>query len=339
MEICKDFDLNTAGQITLDPTLTTLVGAASLEAYTDFTNRKSPSYTPPPLDYGTRPFNFLERFTGFDDVIWGSGSEERYGLIYQWSARSDVYLIAFRGTVTPYDMVLDLESGATAEFKPYHNPGNFPSPVHVGDGFNKIYATKNAQMAQSMQEQLFSKLAKLPTPPREIIITGHSLGCSLATLFALDMAVSKPNVNLNNINFASPRVGVHSFATAYNHTYGLMTKTARIRNQYDLVPKVPPADWPFDFEHIGLQFDVSFTPIEWHFDVPAVVDSWHSLLNYRYVVDRAIQANPQVWVGPFKDQSKPTWDMISKSPDATFTRQELAELIALRKAEDDKTYE
>ena len=331
MNIGTDFKFDAAGQVQLDPTLTTLVGAASLETYTDFANRQSPDYTPPKLNYGTRPFQFLERFSGFDNVAWGSGTEERYGLIYQWSARSDVYLIAFRGTDSLDDMLLDLESGVVEDFKPYHNSAKFPAHVHVGDGFNKIYATKNAQMAQSMQEQLFTKLANLPTPPREIIITGHSLGCALASLFALDIAVSLPNVNISNINFASPRVGVKSWATAYDNTYGLMKKTIRIRNLYDVVPKVPSSDWPFDFRHVGFEFDLSFTLKSYaHLDLPGILDAWHALLNYRHVVDKAVLASPQVWTGSFKDQAKLSWDMLSLYPTLSISNKQIAELKAVR---------
>ena len=191
MEELTEFKTDSTGRVFLDPTLTTLVGAASLEAYTDYENRNLPHYTPPNLNYGTRPYKYLKRFTGFDDVLWGTGQEERFGLIYQWSARSDYYLIAFRGTSSPYDMVLDLESAVTAEFKPYRNPGNFPSPVYVGDGFNKIYSTKNQSMPASMQRQLFNDIANLSTPPSHIIITGHSLGCALGSLFALDMSAKE----------------------------------------------------------------------------------------------------------------------------------------------------
>jgi hypothetical protein len=336
MEINTELEFDASGQIHLDPTMTTLTGAASLEAYTDYAKRKVPHYVPPQLNYGSRPFLFIDRFTGFDDVLWGSGQEERFGVIYQWTARPDVYLIAFRGTVTPYDMVMDIESGATSEFKPYAQTSNFPSPVHVGDGFNKIYANKNSQMSQSMQEQLFYKLSKLSTTPKQIIITGHSLGCSLGTLFALDMAVSMPNVDIFNMNFASPRVGVHSFYNAYNH-YGLANKTIRVRNLYDLVPKVPFSDWPFDFKHVGLEFDLSFTLDTYaHLDFPAIVDAWHSLLNYRYVLDQAVVASPQVWTGPFDDQAHPGWGMTSVNPYLSISQTEMNAIKQLRVDNDKK---
>ena len=331
MNIETDFKFDAAGQVQLEPTLTTVVGAASLETYTDFAKRNSPDYSPPELNFGTQPFQFLDRFSGFDDVAWGSGTEERYGLIYQWSTRSDVYLIAFRGTDSLDDMLLDLESGVVENFKPYRDVATFPTTVHVGDGFNKIYATKNAHMAQSMQEQLFTKLANLPTAPREIIVTGHSLGCALASLFALDIAVSLPNVNISNINFASPRVGVKSWATAYDNTYGLMKKTIRIRNLHDVVPKVPSSDWPFDFRHVGFEFDLSFTLKSYaHLDLAGILDAWHALLNYRYVVDQAVLVSPQVWTGSFKDQVRLIWDMLSLDPTPSLGNKQIAELKAVR---------
>ena len=326
MEDLTVIQTDSAGNVHLDPTLTTLVGAASLEAYTDYANSNSPNYTPPNLNYGSRPFVFLKRFTGFDDVIWGTGKEERFGLIYQWSARSDTYLIAFRGTSSVYDMVLDLESAVTAEFRPWQDPGNFPAPVYVGDGFNKIYASKNQSMAASMQGQLFDDIVKLPTPPTTIIIPGHSLGCALASLFTLDLAVSQPQIAAINVNFASPRVGTESWQNTYNITYGLEDRTVRIRNSFDVVPKLPPEGYPFDFRHIGLMFPVSFGLKSYlHIDVPLIIDSWHSLLNYRYVVDRAVKNSPQVWTGEFQDQAYKKWEMVSYDPFTSSTDLETAD--------------
>jgi triacylglycerol lipase len=320
-----DFKSDAEGNVHLDPTFTTLVGAASLEAYTDYENSSNPSYTPPDLNYGTRPYVFLERFTGFDNVAWGSGAEERFGLIYQWSARPDYYLIAFRGTSSAYDMVLDLESPVAVEFKPYHSQGHFPHPVHVGDGFYKIYSTRSSSMTLSMQGQLFRDIANLPTPPTQIIITGHSLGCALGSLFALDLAASLPEIAIINVNFASPRVGTGTFERAYDHTYGLQKKTVRVRNGYDLVPKVPPEFAPFDFRHVGLEFPVSFTVESYHIDPLLIVESWHSLLNYRYVVDRAVKQSPQVWTGTFPDQAYKKWNMVSYDPGASSTELETAD--------------
>jgi hypothetical protein len=324
-----------SGSVYLDPNLAALLGDASADTYTDYANSNNPNYTPPTLQYAGTSFKFLQRFTGFDDVAWGTGQEERYGLIYQWSVRNDIYVIAFRGTSSVYDMVLDLESAETAAFQPYVDSGDFPTDVHVGDGFNKIYSTKNQSMSASMQDQIFAAIKNLPTPATQIVITGHSLGSALASLFTLDMAVSLPNIAIANINFASPRVGATKWQTTYNQTYGLLNSTVEIRNSYDLVPKLPPEAWPFDFQDVGEVFPVSFGLKSYHIDLPSIILAWHALKNYQYVINRATLNSPQVWTGEFADQAHPTWQMISYNPytsssalERSQTRAEIEKLIS-----------
>lgn len=303
-----------SGNSYIDPDLTTLLANAAAAAYTDYANSSNPDYIPPALQDGKTTFNFIQRFTGFDDVIWGDGDEERYGLIYQSAAQNGTYLIAFRGTSSEYDMLLDLESGVKANFHPYTDPGNFPSNIEIGDGFDKIYSTKNHSMPSSMQEQIFASIKTLPTPASQVLITGHSLGGALASLFTLDLAVSLPGIAISSITFASPRVGTANWQTIYNDTYKLQNKTIRVRNSYDLVPKVPPAEWPFDFKDIGEVFPVSFGLNGYHIDFPEIVLSWHALSNYQYVLQQALWNSPQVWAGKFTDQAHPAWEMESYDP-------------------------
>lgn len=305
-----------SGNTFLDPTFANLLAAASAAAYSDFANSSNPAYTPPALEFDGINFKFLLRFTGFDDVIWGSGEEERYALLYQSSSQSNTYLIAFRGTSSLDDMLLDLESGASLAFTPFNNTNSFPKNVYVGDGFNKIYTTKKQTMAASLQNQIFTALNKLPDAPTEIFITGHSLGGALASLFTLDMAVSLPDVGVTSITFASPRVGSSNWQTVYEQSYNLKNKTIRVRNLYDLVPKAPPSEWPFSFKDVGLEFPLSFSVEQDHIEVSDIILSWHALTNYTYVVTRAVTASPQVWTGEFPDQAHNGWNMISYNPDS-----------------------
>lgn len=315
-----------SGNAYLKPDYANLLAAASAAAYTDFANSNDPTYSPPPLEFNGSQFNFLQRFTGFDDVIWGSGKEERYALLYQSLAQSNTYLIAFRGTSSPDDMILDLESGALETYTPFQNAEGFPKNVYVGDGFNKIYTTIDHNMPASLQTQIFTVLNKLPTLPEplKIFITGHSLGGALASLFTLDLAVSLPKTTITSITFASPRVGTSNWQTVYNQTYQLLDKTIRIHNSYDLVPKVPPANWPFSFKDIGQEFLVSFSVENYHINVPDIILSWHALSNYTYVVTRAVIASPQIWTGEFPDQAHSGWDMTSYNPNSPASELEQA---------------
>lgn len=307
-------NITQSDSVFLDPTTADLLAAASAAAYTDFLNTATPGYTPPELDFGNDQFSFVQRFTGFDDVIWGSGQEERYALLYQSATQANTYLVAFRGTSSIDDMLMDLESPEHLAFSPYNNAGSFPQDVNVGDGFYKIYTTKNSSMSASLQAQIFETLQTLKDPAKNLLITGHSLGGALASLFALDVAVSLPGVSINSITYASPRVGTQNWETTYNQTYALLDKTIRVRNSYDLVPKVPPENWPFDFCDVGQEFPASFTVAKDHIDVSEVILSWHALSNYTYVISRAVQATPQIWVGQFPDQMHQTWTMTSYNP-------------------------
>lgn len=305
------------GAVFLDPTLGNITAAAAAAAYTDFANTNNPTFVPPALESKGIRFEYLQRFTGFDDVIWGTGDEERYALLYQSASQRDHYLIAFRGTSSQEDMLLDLESGALAKFVPAADPTHFPTNIYVGDGFNKIYTTKKAGMSASLQQQVFDALAQLKDPVQNILITGHSLGGALASLFTLDMAVTHPKVSITSITYASPRVGTSNWQTIYQQTYQLLEKTIRVRNSHDLVPKVPPSIWPFGFKDVGTEFPLNFTVGKDHLDAPDIILSWHSLANYTYVLERALVASPQIWVGDFPDQAHAGWSMVSNNPETS----------------------
>lgn len=306
----------TSGDPFLDPTLGNITAAAAAAAYTDFANANNPNFVPPALESNGIRYDFLQRFTGFDDVIWGTGNEERYALLYQSVVQPNTYLIAFRGTSSRDDMLLDLESGALAAFTPATNPLHFPNNIYVGDGFNKIYATKKTGMSASLQQQLFNALGELKDAPNNVLVTGHSLGGALASLFTLDLAVTLPQVTITSITYASPRVGTSNWQTVYQQTYQLLDNTIRVRNSHDLVPKVPPSNWPFGFKDVGQLFPLDFTVGKDHLDAPDIILSWHSLANYTYVLERALVASPQVWAGEFPDQVHAGWSMVSNNPQA-----------------------
>lgn len=304
--------------VLLNADITIILGQASNAAYDDFANKPIAKT----LSSGQYSFNLVDRFTGFDDAVWGSGSVEKFGLVYQSQTDAGTYLFAFRGTASFLDALLDVESGFPAEFKAFDFPSGFPYRVHVGDGFYSIYSSKTTGMPGSMQAQLFAMLDKFK--PNHTFITGHSLGCPLASMFALDIAVSRPGIRTSNINFASPRVGTASWKNAYDSYVtkklpigGARNETIRIANNFDEVPKLPPEGFPTHFRHVGQEFPVSYTVQEWHIDRIAVVDSWHSLSNYRYVVDRAVVSTPQGWSGVFPDAPYPSWKMVSHNPFTT----------------------
>ena len=280
---------------TLDATLTFALALASEAAYDDFDGK------PLRLPQG---WELAGRWTGWDPVF-RSGSEEKYGLLLRATDGSGAYIVAFRGTAS-LDDVLDDGDVPKATFTP--TVGTLSTPVRVEAGFYGIYNDTGAGMAQSMRQQLQDLLAK--HTPRSIYVTGHSLGGALAHLFAFDLSFGAYASAFTRLTtFASPRVGDGGWRDAYE-TRIPSTNSARVYNQQDLVPKVPPKD--FGYHDVGSGFPV------W-FERKALPDlyplSRHALLNYIIVLQNAFKAESQAWAGSFPDATDAKKTMISRLPD------------------------
>ena len=108
--------------------------------------------------------------------------------------------------------------------------------IHVG--FETIYS--------ALRPALLAVFQKNNKPPRQLIITGHSMGGALSTLCALDMTLlfasgRKPRPTIYHYSFASPRVGNAEFATLFD---AHVPQSVRIANLADIVPTLPPAAIP-----------------------------------------------------------------------------------------------
>ena len=304
--------------VSLDENLATILGNASNAAYLDFT--KQPFLQT--LVSGNERYDYHDRFYGLDNAPWGTGAKEKFGLIYKKHNDPTTVLFAFRGTASILDAFKDIESIGVTPFVPHSPQPSFPTNVDVGNGFFDIYSGSNAMLPDSMQSQLFKQLSVLK--PKHIITTGHSLGCPLASLFTLDVAVCQPThspVQLTNINFASPRVGKDAWSVAYDRYVSNGAKsgmpenvTIRIVNYPDAVPMLPPSS--LSFKHVGKQFLVAFdifkVPRWWDkYNYVDYVLSWHSLNNYQTVVNHAVVNTPQTWGGKFQDAPLKKWEMVS----------------------------
>lgn len=295
----RDDQFQTFSQVHLDPELTSVCAQGVLAAYADFDGQ--PVRLPP-------GFRAVAHFTGWDQIFFATGREERFGLVLQSVTEPSTYVVAFRGTSSLLDGYEDIWA-TTVDFVPHHDDGHFPSDVAVASGFNSIYTTQGAPMAASMQKQLFRILDRLQDKPVTVAICGHSLGGPLANQFALDVAVSRPHIAVVNTTFASPRTGLGKWQGTYDHQYRLQGRTFRIANYWDLIPTLPPEF--LGYHHVGEQFLASFFVKDSY--LPHYL-SRHSMLNYQYVIDRAVRSTPQVWTGKFPDAARPGWTMISTAP-------------------------
>ncbi|MCG7904680.1 MAG: lipase family protein [Candidatus Thiodiazotropha weberae] len=227
-------------------------------------------------------FELIDSWSGVDSLFGRDKSVETYGVVFRTTSAPWRYVFAFRGTDSILDMLDDCGVEPQA-FVPFESNTPVPDRVRVESGFNDIYRIGNGSDA-SMQTQLFALIDKYrhaSRPLSKVYITGHSLGGALCQLFTLDLALSRPDIRTENINFASPRVGNQAFVDFY----GAQTHhpILRVVNVHDAVPHLPPTE--LGFRHHPSAYLVAFhaTDILGKMDLKVA----HSSDNYQAVISCA----------------------------------------------------
>ncbi|MGO1073316.1 lipase family protein [Lysobacter sp. CA199] len=276
----------------LDQTLTLALAVASKAAYDYY---QGVPYTSP------AGYTQVAAWTGWDEILF-TGSEEKYGLVFQSDSEPGNFIFAFRGTDSDMDAYEDVHFIPT-DFVP--TQGTISPTPRVSSGFYSIYDGVGGGMAQSMRQQVFALLSRYQ--PSQLYVTGHSLGAALSQLFSLDVAISQPQSALN-LNFSSPMVGTDDWATAYASKIAA-ADSLRVYNYWDYVPSLPPSS--FDYRAVGTGFRTAFyVDKEWF---PHLL-SRHSLVNLTTVLSNALPLTPQQWAGTFTDYVDQSLTMRSTYP-------------------------
>jgi hypothetical protein len=150
------------------------------------------------------------------------------GFIAESSVSNDI-IIAFRGTNNNQEWVQDAKFNKVI---PSFIPNAQQNDIHVHLGFYQLYTIgTNVNNTDSPQNVVKNYLTNLSIREQRegktynVFLTGHSLGCGLATLATFDIVVNTKYKNAKMYNFASPRVGDSHFANAFN-TNTLVNGTA-----------------------------------------------------------------------------------------------------------------
>nr|GME11077.1 phospholipase A1-II 4-like [Ipomoea batatas] len=98
--------------------------------------------------------------------------------------------------------------------------------------------------APLVREEVARLVALYKDDEISITVTGHSLGSSMATLNATDLAVNpiKPDIPVTAFLFGSPKVGDQNFKNAFANQANL--RGLRITDVNDIVTQIPPFGWP-----------------------------------------------------------------------------------------------
>jgi Lipase (class 3) len=187
-------------------------------------------------------YTFLETLYGNElstDVDPHAGETVTYGFLAVSKGANGELVAIVRGTDTIEEWVHD------ACFL------MVPNPIHPGagwteDGFTDIYRSLRVGRNLDALTAVQSIIAYLHTgSAKAVTISGHSLGGALATLLTLDVALNSECRAPVLYSFASPRVGDHQFAGAFD---AAVAKSYRVYNRADLVPNLPPI-LPLPYEH------------------------------------------------------------------------------------------
>ena len=133
-------------------------------------------------------------------------------------------VVAFRGSESLADWLVNAMRWKT----PFTPLENHQARVHAG--FMAQYT--------GLRMELFRHLMSHRREGLELIVTGHSLGGALATMFATELAIVLPQASVQCYSFNAPRVGNVAFVQAVGALPNL--RVMRRNTTYDLVPLLLP---------------------------------------------------------------------------------------------------
>ena len=161
-------------------------------------------------------------------ILDGAKVSEPFAVLAYGPDDPNTTFLAFRGSQTDEDLEMDLKIGLVDYTPPTVSP---IKEIKVANGFNGVFSGLD-------QHALMGTLSQIASNRGKLIVAGHSLGSTLATLTVpLACSAKIPSTNILHYNQASPKVGNSNFQTYYN---GLGVQTFRLVNTYDAIPKLPP---------------------------------------------------------------------------------------------------
>lgn len=229
-------------------------------------------------------------FLEMSDFIFGRTEPRFYGLIARHHQNKTDFVLAIRGTeghvewwddasfhLVPFSQVLHAGRVAHDFDKIYSTLKVVQHPRTLGTDQKALDAQELVGSFGDQLEQLQKRLehaanrAENPAkhrPDRPCVVTDHSLGAALSTLFVIENKEKQKFDIATSCTFASPRVGNVQFGIAFNE---LPITSWRIVNSYDIVPRLPfRIPGILDFEHVNTEYryssggEVKFSPVCWH---------------------------------------------------------------------------
>jgi hypothetical protein len=300
----------------LDKQEAILYGRFVNAAYAMFKRDRTLLRPEPAPDDIPAPYELVAWLNMSDFIFWLREKPKFYGFIARHREQKHNFVLAIRGTEGWVEWLDDF----MARLVPFRQ---VPDAGRVEHGFDKIYSTLKVvkrrvgvavapiakpsaapvaapppevmagsfaqqleQLADTLEEPEVMSLAKERRPRRSFVVTGHSLGSALATLFVMENDKKKKFEVSTICTFASPRVGDAEFVRQFNL---LPLDSWRIVNCQDVVPKLPLHLPLFGYEHVETSYAFSSEGVvKW-----CNPGCWHAMSTHLHWLDPNIGVDPE----------------------------------------------
>ncbi len=272
-------------------------------AYAMF-RRKPSDLKPEPLP-GEVPDPYeLVAWIHMTDFFLDDKTPKFYGFVAQNKNASQEFILAIRGTEGKVEWWDDAKAWPV----PFQQ---VPAAGRVHQGFDKIYSSMRierrpgaaedlrvvaaeepftgsfAQQLEQLHLHMERTSAKKPLiraekgrPDRTYVVTGHSLGSALCTLFVMENK-ERGKFDVTTVcTFASPRVGDAEFVRRFDE---LPITSWRIVNTCDVVPKLPLWLPFFNYHHVNTAYKFSSSGT-----VKFSAACWHAMGTYLHWLDGSL---------------------------------------------------
>ncbi|MGO9006467.1 MAG: lipase family protein [Beijerinckiaceae bacterium] len=279
---------------TFNASLAVQYGRFIQAAYTMY--RDDPTnLTPPPSHDFPAGYQLTAWIHMRDFSFFGSTSLVFYGFIAHSKTEPHRAVLAIRGTGDDVEWWDDFNSVGMMPFLA-------PNCGNVGMGWENIYKTLEVvpvtaagegqqslkdvgRFAAQVKEHLQRHATRAGSPPIDVasnvmVVTGHSLGAALATLYAAENALIHKIRIQALYTFGSPRMGDQEFVNVFNR---LPLESHRVVNQQDIVPKVPG----LFYRHVNIEQQFDSTG-----KVRQSASCYHALATYLSLIDPTLAPDP-----------------------------------------------
>jgi hypothetical protein len=174
------------------------------------------------LEYSNDAYGVDDPNTKLQHKEFANSLFNRVNLYYE--IMNDSIFIAFRGTVTIYDVINDIN------FIKAKMDEITTTDVYVHRGFYHDFKDIKSFLRDLIEDEKEKSV-------KNIYFTGHSRGSSICTISSVFIKTEFPDLNVYNIGFGCPRIGCEQFTNYYNKL--LRDTTYLFREEFDIVAKLP----------------------------------------------------------------------------------------------------